>query len=154
MEVLAAVEQYGLVRLLKASFYAYPIVNALHIVSIGVLFTSVWLMDLRILGGLRTLPEQPFLRVLRRVALGAFAGAAITGLALFSVRATEYIGLPVFLAKMSLILLAGLNLALFAALDAGRPAGRAASGAMRVAAVLSATLWTAVLFAGRFIGFA
>ncbi|WP_442580911.1 hypothetical protein ACSBOB_02590 [Mesorhizobium sp. ASY16-5R] len=154
MELLAGVEQHALVRLLKASFYAYPVVNALHIASIGVLFASVWLVDLRILGALRTLPEQPFLRVLRWVALGAFAGAAITGLALFSVRATEYIGLPVFLAKMCLILLGGLNLALFAALDAGRPAGRAPSAAMRLTAVLSATLWTAALFAGRFIGFA
>ena len=154
MELLAAIEQHDLVRLLKSSFYVYPIVNALHIASIGGLLTSVWLMDLRVLGWLGTLPEGPFLRLLRRVALGAFAGAVVTGLALFSVRATEYVGLPVFLAKMMLIALAGLNLLLFVLLDRRRPAGTVPSTSERFVAGLSAILWTAVLFAGRFIGFA
>lgn len=153
MEFLAAVEQLGLVRLLKASFYAYPIVNALHIAAIGALLTSVWLMDLRILGALRGLPEKPFLQLLRRVAVGAFAVAVVTGLALFSVRATEYAGLSVFLVKMAIILLAGMNLCMFAWLDARRAGGVAPSASMRVAAGLSAVLWTTALFAGRFIGF-
>ncbi|MFI0845846.1 hypothetical protein [Mesorhizobium sp. IMUNJ 23232] len=154
MEFLAAVEQSDLVRLLKSSFYAYPIVNALHIASIGGLLTSVWLMDLRILGWLSAMPEEPFLRLLRRVALIAFACAAVTGLTLFSVRATEYVGIPVFLAKMALIVLAGLNLLLFFILDRRRPAGAPPSITERIVAGFSAVLWTAVLFAGRFIGFA
>ena len=154
MELLAAIEQNDLVRLLKSSFYAYPIVNALHIASIGGLLTSVWLMDFRVLGWLGALPEEPFLKLLRRVGLIAFTCAAVTGLTLFSVRATEYVSLPVFLAKMALIVLAGLNLLLFVLLDRRRLAGAGPSISERVVAGLSATLWTAVLFAGRFIGFA
>ncbi|MEQ1951697.1 hypothetical protein [Mesorhizobium sp. CN2-181] len=153
MELLTAIEQHDLVRLLKSSFYAYPIVNALHIASIGGLLTSVWLMDLRILGWLVVLPERPFLKLLRRVALISFACAAVTGLALFSVRATEYVGLPIFLAKMTLILLAGLNLLLFFILDRQRPASVMPSIMERIVAGFSAVLWTGVLFAGRFIGF-
>lgn len=154
MEFLAAVEQSDLVRLLKNSFYAYPVVNALHIASVGGLLTSVWLMDLRILGWLGALPEQPFLNALRRVTLIAFACAVLTGLALFSVRATEYAGIPIFLAKMTLILLAGTNLLIFTNLNRKRPAGAMPSTSERLVAGLSAMLWTAVLFAGRFIGFA
>lgn len=154
MEFLATVEQNDLVRLLKSSFYAYPVVNALHIASIGGLLASVWLMDFRVLGWLSALPEEPLLKLLRRVALIAFICAAVTGLALFSVRATEYVGLPVFLAKMALIVLAGLNLLLFVLLDGKRPAGARPSITERFVAGLSAALWTAVLFAGRFIGFA
>lgn len=37
----AGIEQLALVQGLKASFVAYPIVNALHIMSIGALLTSV-----------------------------------------------------------------------------------------------------------------
>ena len=154
MDIFAAIEQLALVRLLKSSYYAYPIVNALHIASIGALLTSVWLMDLRVLGLVTSVPDQPFLRLLRRVALIAFLCALVTGLALFSVRASEYVGLPVFLVKMTLIMLAGLNLLLFVVLGRNRPGGRAPGSGERAAAAVSAVLWTAVLFAGRFIGFA
>ncbi len=154
MEALSAIEQLGAVRLLKSSFYAYPLVNALHIAAIGALFTSVWLMDLRVLGAFRTVPEHPFLALMRRVAISAFAGAALTGAALFSIRATEYAGMPVFWAKMGLILLAGLNLLLFAMLARKRPPQAPAGSGERLAASLSALLWTGVLLCGRFIGFA
>ncbi|MER9672810.1 DUF6644 family protein [Mesorhizobium sp. M0208] len=147
----AGIEQLALVRGLKASFVAYPIVNALHIMSIGALLTSVWLMDLRILGAFRSLPQAPFVALLRRVALCAFGGALVTGALLFSISAREYAAMPIFLAKMGLILFAGVNFLVFMrrAKGGGDPAG----GVTAVLVVLSLVLWTSVLFAGRFIGF-
>src|SRR5918994_3883938 len=112
-ELLAGIEQLALVRALKASFIAYPIVNALHIMSIGALLTSVWLMDLRILGAFRSLPYAAFIALLRRTAFAAFAGALVTGSLLFLVRAREYAAMPIFLTKMTLILLAGANFLVF-----------------------------------------
>lgn len=149
--IFAGIEQLALVRGLKASFVAYPIVNALHIMSIGALLTSVWLMDLRILGAFRSLPQAPFVALLRRTALGAFGGALVTGSLLFSVRAREYAAMPVFLAKLALILLAGVNFLVF--MRRARGGDEPAGGAVTVLAVLSLVLWAAVLFAGRFIGF-
>ncbi|MER9245673.1 DUF6644 family protein [Mesorhizobium sp. M0590] len=147
----AGIEQLAFAWGLKASFVAYPIVNALHIMSIGVLLTCVWLMDLRILGAFRSLPQAAFVALLRRTALVAFGGALVTGSLLFSVRASEYAAMPIFLAKMTLILLAGANFLAFMRRVKGgdEPAG----GAATVLAVLSLVLWTSVLFAGRFIGF-
>ena len=69
MEFLQAIEQLGPVRLLKSSFLAYPAVNALHIAAIGALFTSVLLMDLAVLGAIRSVPREKFVALLRRVAL-------------------------------------------------------------------------------------
>ncbi len=150
-ELLAGIEQLALARWLKASFVAYPIVNALHILSIGALLTSVMLMDLRICGAFRSLPYAAFIGLLRRIAFGAFAGALVTGLLLFSVKASTYAAMPVFLAKMTLILLAGVNFFAFMRL---RGAGDEPAGwAVIVLAVLSLVLWISVLFAGRFIGF-
>ncbi|RWP90641.1 MAG: hypothetical protein EOR12_09140 [Mesorhizobium sp.] len=148
-EFLAGIEQLALARWLKGSFIAYPIVNALHIMSIGALLTSVLLMDLRICGAFRSLPHAAFVALLRRVALAAFAGALVTGSLLFSVKANTYAAMPVFLAKMALILLAGVNFFAFLRFARGgdEPAGSA------ILAVLSILLWTSVLFAGRFIGF-
>ncbi|MBA3446818.1 MAG: hypothetical protein H0T56_04285 [Pseudaminobacter sp.] len=146
MEFLAGVEQLGAVRALKSSFFAYPVVNALHILSIGAVLTSVMLMDLRILGAFASIEQAPFIRLLRRVALTAFCGAVLTGVSMFAIRATEYAAMPVFLAKMALIVLAGLNFLAFQ-----RMAGK--SGGTRFLAAASIVLWIGVLFAGRFIGF-
>ncbi|RWE70112.1 MAG: hypothetical protein EOS50_13670 [Mesorhizobium sp.] len=152
-EFLAGIEQLALVRALKASFVAYPIVNALHIMSIGALLTSVWLMDLRVLGAFRSLPYAAFIALLRRTAFAAFAGALVTGSLLFSVRASEYAAMPIFLTKMTLILLAGANFLVFLRLSRVRGGEEPVGGTVALLAVLSLVLWTSVLMAGRFIGF-
>ena len=41
-----AIEHIGVAKALKASFVAYPLVNAAHILAIGALVTSVILMNL------------------------------------------------------------------------------------------------------------
>lgn len=152
MEPLQAIEQLDAVRLFKTSYFAYPVVNAVHIAAIGALLTSVALMDLRILGAFRTLPERPFVALLRRLALLAFGVAVFSGIMLFSVRASHYAGMPVFLAKMGLIGLAGANFAVFAVVDKG-PDANARPPVSRALAASSIMLWCAVLLCGRFIGF-
>jgi hypothetical protein len=144
MEAAAlALEQWDAVRALRSSFYAYPIVSALHVLGIGVLLTGVLLMDLRVLGAFAALPAEPFVTLLRRLTLAGFGLAVFTGLTLFSVRAADYVALPLFWVKMGLIVAAGLNLA--ALLWVGR--------AKRLFGALSLLLWLGVLFAGRFLGF-
>lgn len=150
MEWLAPLERLGPVAALKTSFYVYPLVNALHILAIGMVVTTVLLMDLRMLGAFRTVERAPFSALMRRVALVAFAVAVATGLMLFSIRARDYAGMPVFLAKMALIALAGANFALMTQLEGARAAP---SAAMKASAATSMLLWISVLVCGRFIGF-
>ena len=152
MEFLQAIEQLGPVRLLKSSFLAYPVVNALHIAAIGALFTGVVLMDLAVLGAIRSVPREKFVALLRRVALGAFVVAAFTGLALFSIQATDYARNPAFLLKLGLIGLAALNFLAFSILSRRSPNGET-STATRFCAVASILLWSGVLLCGRLIGF-
>ncbi|RUU01060.1 hypothetical protein EOD23_22210 [Mesorhizobium sp. USDA-HM6] len=152
-EFLAGIEQLAPARWLKASFVAYPVVNALHVMAIGALLTSVVLMDLRICGAFRSLPQAAFVALLRRTALVAFAGALVTGLLLFSVKASTYAATTVFLVKMTLILLAGINFLAFRWLGRGRGGDEPAGGLAAMLAVLSMMLWISVLMAGRLIGF-
>jgi hypothetical protein len=91
--------------------------------------------------------------LLRRTALAAFAGALVTGSLLFSVKASEYAAMPIFLAKMTLILLAGANFLVFMRVCRARGGEDPAGGVATMLAVVSLMLWTSVLFAGRFIGF-
>src|SRR5262245_47776156 len=150
-EIFARVEHTGVALALKSSFFAYPLISALHIISIGMLLTSVILIDLRILGALRSMPHAPFVALLRRLALLAFCGAAVTGLAMFTVRASEYAAMPIFVAKMMLIGVAAANFLLFLSLER-RKFGLASPG-VRFSAIVSISLWLSVLVCGRFIGF-
>lgn len=153
--MLRAVEGLAPAAALRGSFVAYPLVNALHILSLGVLVATVGLMELRVLGRFPRLDGRAFVAALRPIAVGAFAGAVLTGLALFSVRATEYAFNPAFQLKLGLIVLAGLNLVMFLRVARRRGlSGHAdVSAAERLSAALSLLVWPGVLVAGRFIGF-
>lgn len=151
--MLMAIEGLPPVSALKTSFVAYPLVNALHILSIGALVTGVLLMDLRLLGAFGFVPGAPLVRLLERVAFVAFACAVLTGATMFAVRARDYAASPVFLLKMALIAAAILNFLLFRRLAARLPKPDRLPASLRLQAMVSAALWLGVLVAGRFIGF-
>jgi hypothetical protein len=150
VELLQTIEASALARALKSSFYVYPLVNAAHIAAVGSLVATAVLMDMRLLGLLRSVEAVSFVRLMRRVAATSFLAAAVTGLALFSVRATEYVFNPAFLAKLSLIGLAGFNILAFQRAGGG---AEASSATARASAALSIAIWLGALTAGRFIGF-
>lgn len=150
MDFWATLEGSSVAEALKVSFVAYPLVNALHIIGVGALLTSVVLMDLRLLGAFPAIEPSPFVSLMRRVALTGFAIAVLTGLPLFAIQASDYVRNVAFLAKMGLLLAAGFNALFFHAVTGGF---ETASGRMRSSISLSIVLWLGVLVAGRFIGF-
>ncbi len=142
----------------RMSLRGLPIVEALHVVAIAVVFGTILIVDLRLLG----LPNvsRSFLRTsheLLKYTWAAFVGAVITGVVLFAANAITYYGNTAFRVKLVLIVLAGINMAVFqliteksaASWDKDTPTPTAA----RVAGFLSLLLWTAVIFFGRWIGF-
>lgn len=139
--------------MLKISFFAYPLVSALHILSIGALLTSVGLMHLRLAGFVQNLPAAAFVGLLRRVALGAFGLTVLSGITIFSVRAADYAASPLFLSKLAIIAAAVLNFLAFAAIEARIPPGLERPPILRLLTVLSIVLWLAALLCGRFLGF-
>lgn len=145
--LLEGLEASALAQALKTSFVVYPLINAAHILAVGALVTTVLMMDLRLLGLLRAVEAAAFRRLMRRTAVVAFAAAAATGLLLFSVRATDYAANPAFLAKLSLIGLAGINLLVFAMLERRR------KDVPHAPVIVSMLVWPLALVAGRFIGF-
>ncbi|SDG22724.1 hypothetical protein [Pelagibacterium luteolum] len=148
--MLEAIESLPLAIYLRRDLFAYPIVNALHILSLGMLVTSAVLMDARVLGAGRAVPLDAAIGVLRPVAIAALAVALVTGALLFSVRPGEYAGNPVFLTKLGLIGLALANAGFFVF---GRRHLWPESAVTRVSATVSILLWISVLFAGRAIAF-
>ncbi|MBX3583872.1 MAG: hypothetical protein KF810_18450 [Rhizobiaceae bacterium] len=152
MELLEAIEHFGPARLLRSSFFVYPVVSAIHVAALGALLTSVMLMGLATLGVIRSIATEKLVGLLRPVAFLAFALAASTGLMLFSVQATTYAQNAAFILKIGLIVLAAINFLVFVESARRNPAVYP-SPAMRAGAALSILLWGGVLLAGRFIGY-
>lgn len=148
--MLEAIEQFAFAQFLRRDIYAYPLVNALHILSLGAVVTTSLLMDFRVLGFGRRIGLEAGIETLRPVAIGAVCAAVITGFLLFSVQPQTYAGNPVFITKLVLIGLALANAGFFVL---GRWHRRPETPTARLSAVLSILLWIAVLLAGRAIAF-
>lgn len=138
---------------LRHGRWSYAAVNAAHIVGIALLIGSIMVFDLRLLGLWRTIPLAHLARPLVPVAATGLLLAALTGLILFSVRAPEYIVMPVFFAKLVLIA-AGTMSAIGHHLLHGRMLERASGPMLRLAGATSLLCWTGALLLGRSLAFA
>lgn len=63
-EWAAALEATDLATTLRGSVWAYPLVNAAHILGVALLVGATVPLDLRLLGAWRSLPLGPLWRVL------------------------------------------------------------------------------------------
>jgi hypothetical protein len=156
--LLQSLEETGLASGIRDSLYIFPLLEAVHVMALSVVFGTITIVDLRLLGFAST--GRPFARMsseLLRMTWGAFAVAALTGTLMFMTNARVYANNTPFRVKMVLLALAGLNMALFH-LTAGRNVARWEKAPIpprigRFTASLSLTLWIAIVFAGRIIGF-
>ncbi|HWK70917.1 DUF6644 family protein [Pollutimonas sp. M17] len=142
--------------LLQQSGTAYLLVNAAHIVFLGVLVGSIVSLDLRLLGAGRSLPLNLVGPFLSRMAAGGLALAILTGFWLFITQPGEYIGNTAFLVKMALVAAGVLNALWLGASTAWRQAllpDAAVPAIVRVQALASLMIWLAAVLAGRWIAF-
>lgn len=144
-----ALQTWAPMAWLKASTYAYPALEMAHIVGIAWVFGTIWLVDLRLLGLLRSLDATALARQVLPWTLVGFALAALSGILMFSTNAAELIANRVLLIKLGLILLAGTNAALLHARGALRPGDTLT----RFQATLSIAIWLSVIGCGRWIAY-
>lgn len=137
--------------ILRTSPHLYLLVNAAHILAIALLVGAIVPLDLRLTGVLRGPAVNVIGPFLSRMAAAGLVLAALTGIALFSVRPAEYLANPAFLAKSGLLALAVANIAVQH--RAGAFHDEAQRPAHRLFATASLVLWLAVLVGGRWIGF-
>ncbi|MDQ0511675.1 DUF6644 family protein [Ancylobacter amanitiformis] len=141
---------------LRASWVAYLVVNAVHIIGIALLVGPIVILDLRLMGAWRHLPLSALAPLLSHVAAFGLGLAVLAGAWLFTVRPAEYLANPAFGWKLALIALALANIAVQHANPAYRRALATdlASAGVKLSAAASALLWVGVVIAGRWIGFA
>lgn len=146
---LDALSQWAPIAALKANAFAYPVLEIAHIVAIAIVFGTLWVVDLRILGRMQALPLHRLAGYVLPWTLAGFVLAALTGLTMFAMRASDLIANPAFLAKVVLLFAAGTNAAI---LHSRGPLDEQ-SGATRLQALLSIVIWVCVIAAGRWIAY-
>lgn len=150
-----ALEHSGFAAAIRASTWIYPAANVLHVVGIALLFGSVAVFDLRLLGITWSGRPAETARLALPLARAGIAIALPTGFLLFSTEASAYVVNPVFQAKFAAIVIAILNLAAFHAGSFRRIAGWAGQvpATARLAAGISVLAWLAAVVCGRFAAY-
>ena len=157
-EFLASLQASGLANRIRESLYLFPLIESTHVIGLTLVFGTIAIIDLRLLGISST--SRPFTRIasdiLKRT-WAAFALTVTTGLLMFITNAGVYYNNFYFRTKMTLLLLAGINVLMFK-LTASRSVqrwdkGKAAPLSGKIVAALSLVLWIAIIFMGRWIGF-
>jgi hypothetical protein len=146
---LESLNQTTLVVWLQTNPYAYPSLEVAHIVGLALVFGTVWVVDMRLLGWMRAFDAQMLARQVLPWTLLGFSLAAATGLLLFVSQAADLIANPAFLTKMLLLFAAASNAAILHARGPLQPD----NGLTRAQAFLSLLIWVALIASGRWIAY-
>ena len=153
-EVLHWIESTWLGETTRDVVWMFPTFEILHFMGLCVLIGAVLVMDLRVLGLLRTIPMRQALSF-TPIALGAFAVNLMSGIGFFCSDPFRHSVNIAFKWKMALVLVAGVN-ALWFWLTRHRKLAEMANGGdadltSKVIAALSLIIWFAVIVLGRFM---
>jgi uncharacterized membrane protein SirB2 len=149
-------QQLGASRLsqaIQSTLWLTPLLQAVHILMIGIVFVSVLMIVLRIHGRIRV--EEPFQSVWARFApwMGwALVIMASTGIVLAIGEPFRQATALSFWLKMGLILIGVLSVLRLRRAAAGVAQNEATAGT-RVAATVVLLIWVAIIFLGRFIAY-
>ncbi len=143
---------------IRESGVLFPWIESIHVLMATTVVGTIAIVDLRLIGypSHRRGARQLILDLLP-FTWAAFALAATTGSLLFTSNALGYAANAQFISKMVVLVLAGINMAVFHATayqrigqwDDALPTPLGA----RIAGATSLILWIVIVFLGRWIGF-
>ena len=137
---------------------AFPYVEGAHVLGLALSVGTVVWFDLRLVGAtMRTRPVAEVFQDLKGWMIAGFCLMFVTGTLLFTAHAAKAYANGYFRAKMALIVLAGINTAVYhLTIDRRRAQWGDAPvppPAARAAGVISLVLWFSVIAAGRIFAY-
>jgi hypothetical protein len=156
--VLHWLQHTSLAIQIRDSLFVFPLLEASHVIGLSLVFGTIAIVDLRLLGVAST--HRSFSRLSADVMKWtwvAFLLTFATGALMFITNATVYFHNTYFRAKMLLLVLAAINVLVFE-LTARKTLARwdqapSSPPLGRAVATISLVIWVAVIVAGRMIGF-
>ncbi|HEY4340637.1 MAG TPA: DUF6644 family protein [Steroidobacteraceae bacterium] len=143
---------------IRESVWAEPIIETIHVLTLGVFLGFVILLDLRLLDlVLRRTPVSTIFRQLNPWLFGSFAVMIVTGITLFTGDPVLFYGTIFFKLKMLMLLAAALNVVVFN-FTIGRTMMQwdllpVTPRGAKITGILSLVLWIAVVACGRGIAY-
>ena len=143
---------------IRESDYAFSIIESVHVLGITVLFGTIAILDLRMLGlVLRRISVTRVARTVFPITWTGFSIMFASGFLLFWSEAAKNYTNPAFRIKIVLLALAGLNPLIFHTSVYRRVQEwevlEISPWRERAAAIASLTLWSGVIIAGRAIAY-
>jgi hypothetical protein len=161
MTPLGALEASALGQAMRQWLWLYPSVEIAHLLGIALLFGSIAVLDLRLLGVWKRVPVKPLAAQVLPWSAAAFLLIVPSGLLMFVAHAGDFIASPVFVLKMCLIMAAGVNAAAFHAItlrtvdvwDAEEMRKLPPPPSARLAGAVSLAIWISVIACGRLLAY-
>ncbi len=151
--LLQTIQDTGLAVFVREAEWAYPLLETVHIFGLGLLFGSIFAYDLRVLGVQRSLPLDALGHHLMPWVWTGIMLNAVSGVIMFMSDAVEPSVKPALQVKFALIVLAGINAAIFqqhyGAMAAAWPTDMQTPIQSRAQAALSIALWLSIITAWR-----
>ncbi len=142
----------------RVSPWLFPTIESFHIVGLALLVGAVVRLDARLLGMYATSSVTEVAKGIMPWTWGGFILAITTGSLLFSSEAQGLYANRAFRLKMLMLLLLGLNTAVYELLTRRNinrwDRGAATPLSAKLAGFISIILWTGVVVAGRWIAYA
>ncbi|RRB03763.1 DUF6644 family protein [Larkinella rosea] len=156
VEWLQWVENTTLAVVIRQSTWLYPGLEIVHITGLALLVGGAFLFDFRLLGFSKKIPVFDLATHVLPWSRRGLALVIPSGMLLFTTNAEALGNDPMFGLKLFLILVAGINVAIFHRITFRAPAGWE-SGATpigaKVAAIGSLLLWLATITCGRLLAY-
>jgi len=154
--LLAFAEATGIMDFTTGFRWGWPITEILHFTGLCLLFGSICLFDIRVLGWAKQIPLNVLHRLVPLGVLG-FGINLVTGVMFVSSVPDQYLYNPAFQTKMALIMVAGANMLLFYWLASREllalAPGETAPLRARMFVLVSLLAWLGVIACGRLITF-
>lgn len=153
---LESIEATALSTSIRESSFFFPFLDVMHVIGLALMLGPLMMFDLRLIGVLwKNHRVSKIAAKFLPLAVAGFFVVAVTGGLLFWSKPLAYYARIYFRIKVLLMALAFLNALLFHATIERRLAEWDSAlpppGQARLAGVLGLILWTAVVFAGRFM---
>ena len=153
-DALDAIQATWLGTQMRSIFWLFPLMETVHFMGLCVMFGSLLVVDLRVLGMIRFVNMQESMKFIP-VAIGAFCINLLSGIAFLCADPHRYFPNLAFQWKIGLIFVAGLN-ALWFWFGEHKELCKLADGEeadfrAKVIALLSLLIWVAVIVWGRMI---
>ena len=141
---------------MRTSQFIWPICETLHFIGLALLIGGAGLIDLRLMGFLKSVSVSAVMQVRKWAALG-IAINVVTGVLFFVGAPDQYIENPAWYGKLLFLAVAIVNVVIFETTQGDRmlrlPPGEKTPISFKLAGAVSMGSWLLVLYFGRMLPF-